>query len=358
MKKIGSLWAFSSLVLCLGLTGCGGGSGGGGNNNSNPPIKQPPPGAGTTTPPGTTTPTAPGVTTLTVSPSNPTVEVGQTIVITALGSSSTGAAVTVPTSNWSWTSSDGSVAVLVSDGFRATIYGVKAGSAVITAKEGASQISRAVTLTVTAIPVTGNPGGTTPTVAYNSNFENGVGSEWSVNKTDVTPGTSQRGSTRFLGQFGGETASLSLANLAAHTTTTVEGDLFIIRSMDGNGAVDALIGPDLWELNVEGGPVLLHTTFSNITPEIAQGNHPYGYEQAYPDNYPGGVHPYHTGASEENTLGFQFGDFNKVYDAVYHLKYTFAHSAGTVKLNFKSSNDQNLSDESWGLKNVKVTLNP
>ena len=351
-----SLWAFSSLVLCLGLAGCGGGSGGGGTVNL--PGSQPPPGAGTTTPPPTTTPTTPGVATLSVAPSNPTVEIGKTIVITALASDSTGAAVTVPTSNWAWASSDGAVAVLVSDGFRATVYGVKAGSAVITAKEGSSQVSRSVTLTVTPVPVTGNPGGTNPVVAYSSNFENGVGSEWSVNKTDTTPGTAQRGPTKFLGQFASGTASLSLANLAAHTTTTVECDLFIIRSMDGNGAADVPLGPDIWELNVEGGPVLLRTTFSNIAPDIARGNHPYGYEQAYPDNYPGGAHPYHTGAAEEGTLGFLFGDFNKTYDAVYRLKYTFPHTASTVKLNFKGADDQLVDDESWGLKNVKVTLNP
>lgn len=190
------------------------------------------------------------------------------------------------------------------------------------------------------------------TVIYANDFATSAGSEWSLTNRDTTPS----GRT-FLGRFVNDTQlSLSLGQgspiysggLPAHDSLTISFNLFMIKSWDGNSGP-----PDLWTLDVEGGPTLLHTTFSNPL-------HSVDTPQSYPDAYGVGVHPAQTGAAEIDTLGYSanFGD------SVYALSFTFAHSADSVKFWFVAEGftgtplPPGLDDESWGLDNVTVTAIP
>ena len=178
---------------------------------------------------------------------------------------------------------------------------------------------------------------------YTNDFEGAVGSEWSSTGTDVTP----VGARRFLGQFGNGTVTLTLTNLPPHSDVTLGLDLFTIRSWDGNG--DATPGSaDIWELTMTGQATpLLRTTFS--VPE----SHP----QAYPGTYPGSTNPAYTGAIEMNSLGYFHPVVTSIPEsAVYNLQYTVAHTADTVQFNFSAFDLQELTDESWGLDNVFVSL--
>jgi beta-lactamase regulating signal transducer with metallopeptidase domain len=174
-----------------------------------------------------------------------------------------------------------------------------------------------------------------PVVIYSNNFEKTVGRKWALPITDTTP----QGGRRFLGQFGNETVKLTLEDLPTHKHATVSFDLFLIRSWDGNGRS----GPDVWELQVDGGPKLLRTTFSNC--EDNPGNN----KQGYPGGYPGGDHAARTGAAETNTLGYG-------RDSVYRLNFSFVHTASTLALDFSARGTQPIPDESWGLDNVEITV--
>lgn len=188
--------------------------------------------------------------------------------------------------------------------------------------------------------------------SYFNNFEGTVGSEWSSSTTNTTP----IGSRRFLGQFGNKTVTLNLTGLSDHSLVQLSFDLFVIRSWDGNDTAyyaGQYMGPDKWSVGVQNGPTLLYTTFSNST-----GNTPNDY-QAYPDSYPGGVHPGYTGAAEINTLGYTNPlDIHWRQDSVYNLSFSFPHTASSLILDFSAFNLQAISDESWGLDNVSVTLIP
>jgi hypothetical protein len=174
--------------------------------------------------------------------------------------------------------------------------------------------------------------------AYFNDFEGAVGSEWSSTSTDTTP----LGGRNFLGQFGTETVSLTLASVPA-CTVTLSFELFLINSWDGNG--DHCCGPDVIDVSVAGGTTLLHTTFANVPVSET--------EQAYPDEYPGGQNVARSGAAENNTLGYTFFG-----DSVYNLTFTFAHTGGDLVLNFSATGLQSLGDESWGLDNVLVNCAP
>lgn len=180
-------------------------------------------------------------------------------------------------------------------------------------------------------------------VVYSNNFEKSPGTEWSNQKTDVTP----KGRRRFLGQFCNDVVSLRLKNLPEHKYLRISLELFIIRSWDGNDAKVprwGTIGPDSYKMAVEGGPTLLNTTFCMCRR--------YGDRQAFPDQYPTGHHLTRTAAAENNTLGFLFGQ--EPMDATYSLSFVFAHSVDSINLFFSGSKLQSVSDESWGLDNVKV----
>ena len=195
---------------------------------------------------------------------------------------------------------------------------------------------------------------------YNNNFEGEVPSEeLSHTSTDVTP----KGNRRFLGQFGNDNVSIGLDNLPAHTTATVSFDLFIIRSWDGN---DTTWRPDIWNLSIDGGQTLLNTTFSNHN--FALGSEPgYPQFQSYPANYdPKNIvnNPARQGAIETpNSLGYEFYLWpisqTKPFDSVYSLSFTFNHSDSNLKLNFSTGSlGGGLDDESWGLDNLDVLVQP
>jgi hypothetical protein len=337
------------LLVILGacLIGCGGGGGGGGNGGGNPT-----PGTSGT---GANNPTNPVVTQVTLAPSTPSIMVGQAVTLTALGKDATSASVIVNPNNWLWTISDSSLATITSAGDHATVTGTKVGTLTLSAKEGSSGITNSTTITITAVPVQPGNGGPGSTIVYQNDFSGGADTKWSNQTISAIPNTTIYSSPNFLGEFGAQTVSLSLANLPAHGNVTVDFDLFIIRSMDGN-AGNPIQGPDTWNLTADGvGTPLINTSFSNIVPNALLG-FPEGYFQAYPGDFPGGSFPYQTGAKLTNKLGFVYA--GTVLDAVYHITRKFAHTDPTLKLNYTSTQTQAIADESWGLKNVIISVSP
>ena len=188
------------------------------------------------------------------------------------------------------------------------------------------------------------PAAAQTTTVYSNNFSNGAGPDWSDQTTDTTPGTAAHPADAFLGQLGNETETLSLSNLAPHSTVTATFDLYIINTMDGNGPYGG--GPDPWSLN-ENGNTLIATNFANFpgdTQSFGGSNGTGGY-------LTGGMYADQTGATEKNTLGYPQND------AVYHLSFTFTDPASLLALNFVSGQNQGIGDESWGLDNVVVQTN-
>lgn len=183
---------------------------------------------------------------------------------------------------------------------------------------------------------------------YMNDFQGTVGSEWSSNTTEAPPADSTR---QFLGRFADGTVSLSLSALPAHTSLSLDFDLFIMSSWDGDGPEPGT--PDIWSLSVDGGPTLVHTTFSNFA----------GRTQDYPDGYDdvpdGAINPPKAGAVEVNTLGYPaFANFPGG-DCVYHMHFDIPHTASSVMFSFVGGPGlTSVADESWGLDNVEIVASP
>ncbi len=197
------------------------------------------------------------------------------------------------------------------------------------------------------------------------------GGDWTNPITTTSPC-----STTFLGEFGSETVSLDLGQdtpLPAHGRVQVAFDLYIIRSWDGNrtstaselarlagleaafsaasqgSSPDTIVGPDEWSFKAA-GQTLLHTTFSNWDPV----RFPWA-RQAFPGAFPGGDYPSQTGAVTTGGLCYSYLGLPGM-DSIYHLTYTFDHAAPTLTLDFTAAGLQEITDESWGLDNVQISL--
>src|SRR5690349_10007007 len=82
---------------------------------------------------------------------------------------------------------------------------------------------------------------TPATVPYSTDFESGIGAEWSVATRDTSaPATF----TAFSGRFSNDSQTLSLTGLTSGTSYTIFFDLYIIDSWDG--------GADQFGVEVDG----------------------------------------------------------------------------------------------------------
>lgn len=162
--------------------------------------------------------------------------------------------------------------------------------------------------------------------------------------------TSPCGGETFLGEFNNQTVRLGLNELAEHYRVRVTFDLLLLRSWDGNqeiGEAGQPVGPDIWEARAD-GETLLRTTFSNWTS--------LHYQQAYPGPYPTGDYSARTGAIANDQLCYTYN--SKPMDSRYRLSFTFDHQDDALLLDFLAQGLQSITDESWGLDNVTITLLP
>jgi hypothetical protein len=177
---------------------------------------------------------------------------------------------------------------------------------------------------------------------YQNDFESSDLTGWSAGGIALAP----NGSTRFLGLFDrNNSTTFTLSGLTPGELLYFQFDLYINRSWDGNTTA---FGPDIFTVEVVGGPTLLQTTFSNT--EVS------GFEQSFPDPWnpssPVSNAP-RSGAFAVNTLGF-FAEG----DTTYRLILPVTPNSASLSLRFSGLNLQDALDENWGIDNVTVSAVP
>lgn len=179
-------------------------------------------------------------------------------------------------------------------------------------------------------------------VMYFKDFTTGpAGSEWSTTQVTTSPA-----GQRFLGELGNSSTTLRVDSLRGHTRITLEFDIYIIDSWNGNGGQGSAAAPDIVEVSVVGGAVLKKTTFSNKPSDV----------QAFPGNYPGSVFAAGTGALGLGTLGYP-PDSDHFGDSSYRLRLTFDHTGSSIQIRFASQQTSG-QNERWGIDNVRLSRVP
>jgi cysteine-rich repeat protein len=174
---------------------------------------------------------------------------------------------------------------------------------------------------------------------YTQNFETTIGTEWSLGS--ILNFNGYRMLAGSMNGFGRQTTTLQVANIPAHTSTTVQFDLAILDTMDGNSVAN---GPDTIKMVVD-NIIRFASDFAN------PGGNP---SQSFPNQTPpigtGGSNPLTTGAFAVNRYA------RPVSDSTYHISISFPHSAATMKLAFSSLQTETPGDEGWAIDNIKVTV--
>jgi len=245
------------------------------------------------------------------------------------------------------------------------------------AKRGTARRTADVKLTAKQFDLPPLPDGT---VVYQNDFEMQTGSEWSIDRRDITPQMEKT----FLGEFHSDKVRFRLAGLPEHRFVRIRFDLLMLAGLDGLVGFPREFGVDVWGMEIEGsdgtpGSRPIVSSFSNFHAD------PNAQTQSFPDDYPleFGVKPtwfeqllsdnlwtynnetfgkgvYHGrhGADKENVLGYE-------KDAVYAIDLIVPHTSSELTMEFFSKfQDGPFSHgqinaalgESWGLDNFRVEV--
>lgn len=130
------------------------------------------------------------------------------------------------------------------------------------------------------------------------------------------------------------TSDLTLIGLGAHTTMTIEFDLALLDSWDGGQGLYCCggiqIGPDFFNILLDGVEILETSNFDPIAPELTMAN---------------------------------FGNFggNSAYrnDKAYKVSVTVPHMIGNAEISFFADGGGYLggADESWAIDNLVISTN-
>ena len=163
-------------------------------------------------------------------------------------------------------------------------------------------------------------------IVYDNDFEAGAGAQWSNQTTSGTPIFSN-----FLGRFWKPTGtvSLSLNDLPAHTGVELLFDFYAIDSWDGNRPS---VGPDKFRVGFDGNISGLFDEFIN----------------SFINN------------NKYSRVSGQFGYNTRWQDSIYsnlNDGFYFEDSNSDLMLNFTAQlTESQLSDESWGIDNIRVAV--
>ncbi len=180
------------------------------------------------------------------------------------------------------------------------------------------------------------------TTAYSNNFSSSIGSNWTfpaVIPANVPTIQSYNGGS-VLGYLSNQQAKLNLTSLPSHDSVTVDFDLYIHDTWDGNSTVS---GPDMFRVILD-NDTALNTTFSNETWNSTT--------QSYPNNFSASNASFTGSLTRTLPTACNFGGGS--LSAKYHITKKVAHNASTLEMILEASGLENVCNESWSIDNVTV----
>ncbi len=162
--------------------------------------------------------------------------------------------------------------------------------------------------------------------------------------------------SKMSGRYNNSGFKLFLNSLPGHGLIKVSFNLYLHDTWAGNniGDKDVTDGPDIWQMIVDGNPVI-NTTFSN-----SGCFDTYCQQQSWPRNYPF-HHDAGTGAARKDLPGVCHLAGIPGGTTMYRIEKLVDHDGGNLTIEFKDilkqSNSSNPPcDESWSLDNLSVSV--
>jgi PKD repeat protein len=180
------------------------------------------------------------------------------------------------------------------------------------------------------------------TTAYSNNFSSSIGNAWTF--PDIIPANvpsiQNYDGGSVLGYLSNQQAKLNLTSLPSHDSITVDFDLYIHDTWDGNSTVS---GPDMFRVILD-NDTALNTTFSNETWNSTT--------QSYPNNFSASNASFTGSLTRTLPTACNFGGGS--LSAKYHITKKIAHSATTLEMILEAAGLENVCNESWSIDNVTV----
>jgi len=186
------------------------------------------------------------------------------------------------------------------------------------------------------------------TLSHANDFNTAIGSAWTfpaVVPANVPELKTYNGAS-VMGYFTNQQAVYNETGLSAHDYVKVEFDLYLHDSWDGNSSdviSGSLIGPDVWNMNIDGSSVI-NTTFSNFSYRT----------QAYPSNI--SATNANGTSSLSNILPTTCNHSGGALSSKYHISKIVPHSASSLNLVLESMGLETVCNESWSIDNFEVYL--
>lgn len=175
------------------------------------------------------------------------------------------------------------------------------------------------------------------TVIYSTDFESGIGSEWS--SSTLTTSWDNSPLSTYQGNFSGTSSTtLTLTGLSAHSQILLDFDLYLFQTWDGDSTF--CCGPDYFSL---AGDVSFSETFTNHQTQSYAGM----ADECYFGSTVAGCAPasgLHLRTDVYRDLGPTGADSG----------FLVTHTASTFSVTFAGPTTQ--SDEWWGIDNVSVSI--
>lgn len=183
-----------------------------------------------------------------------------------------------------------------------------------------------------------------------------VAPQWSFNQVEEY-GNRQR----YLGPLSNQTVHLRLEKLPPHAFVRIHFDLIVAWNWEGATRQqfdgEPRRGPEVIQLGIQNGPVLMRGTFSNQQREIYRA----AVRQSFPELDERILVPARTGARELENFTVklnQFGEDNVLRAMATHYRqnWTLPHTKKELTLEFSAENLQEIEEQFWGIDNVVIEV--
>lgn len=192
---------------------------------------------------------------------------------------------------------------------------------------------------------------------FEADFQRGKAApQWSFNQVEEYANRQ-----RFLGPLSNQTVHLRLDKLPKHAFIRLHFDLIIAWNWQGSTRHqfdgEPRRGPEVIQLAIQKGPVLMRGTFSNQQRDVYRN----AVRQSFPELDERILVPQRTGSRELENFTAKMNDFGgenllRAMATHYRQNWTLPHNKEELTLEFSAENLQEVEEQFWGIDNVVVEV--
>jgi hypothetical protein len=205
-----------------------------------------------------------------------------------------------------------------------------------------NNICEGTSTTITCTNATESFSSPTFTNTYTNDFSTTIGSEWTFPAAVPAnmPTIKSYNGDNLLGFLSNQQLIFNKTSIPNHDFITIEFDLYIHDTWDGNSVVS---GPDMWSMTVD-GVNKINTTFSNENWNTST--------QSYPNDFSASNASFSNSITNVLPTACNLGGGS--LSSQYHIIKTIPHTSSSLNVTLEAMGLENICNESWSIDNFEV----